>query len=83
MDELRSMGQAMSTFPKALFVGTTASPPALVFAASEDSSVNAGAVLKAALAAHGGRGGGSPRVAQGTVADAAALEAIVGALLKS
>jgi len=83
MDELRAMGQAVSTLPKAVFIGATASPPAVVFAASEDSGVNAGAVLKGALAAQGGRGGGSPRVAQGTVADAAALEEIVRELLKA
>jgi alanyl-tRNA synthetase len=53
-----------------------------VLAASEDSGLNAGVMLKATLAAHGGRGGGSPRVAQGTVGDAASLEAIVAALLE-
>jgi alanyl-tRNA synthetase len=80
-DELRALAQAMAALPKAVFVGAAASPPAVVLAASEDSGVNAGAALKAALAAHGGRGGGSPRVAQGTAGDAAALEAIVAALL--
>jgi alanyl-tRNA synthetase len=81
LDELRALAPAIALLPKALFVGATASPCAVVLAASEDSGVNAGATLKAMLATHGGRGGGSPRVAQGTVGDAASLEAIVAALL--
>lgn len=80
MDDLRAMGLATSTFPKAVFLGTCASPPSIVFAASEDSGANAGEALKAQLVKHGGRGGGSPRVAQGTVGDAASLDAIVVAL---
>lgn len=80
MDDLRAMGQALAALPKAVFVGTTANPPAIVYAASEDSGVNAGTALKAALAPHNGRGGGSPRMAQGTVSDGAALEAVVRAL---
>jgi alanyl-tRNA synthetase len=81
--ELRALAQAASRLPKALFIATTASPAAVVLAASEDSGVNAGATLKAALDKHGGRGGGSPRVAQGTVGDAAALEMVVSELLKA
>jgi alanyl-tRNA synthetase len=80
LDELRALAQAIALLPKAVFVGVAALPHAVVLAASEDSGVNAGATLKAALAAHGGRGGGSPRVAQGTVGDAASLEAVVAAL---
>lgn len=77
MDPLRVMAQAVSALSKAIFVGTVAAPPGVVFAASADSDLNAGALLKAALAANGGRGGGSPRVAQGTVADAAALQKVL------
>lgn len=39
----------------------------VLLAASAESGVDAGPVLRAALQAHGGRGGGSPRLAQGTV----------------
>lgn len=80
MDPLRAMAQAISALPKAIYVGTVASPPGIVFAASADSGVNAGEVLKAALSANGGRGGGSPRAAQGTVADIAALQLVLSAL---
>jgi alanyl-tRNA synthetase len=77
MDPLRAMAQAISALPKAIYVGTVASPPGIVFAASADSGVNAGELLKSALGANGGRGGGSPRVAQGTVPDAAALQRVI------
>jgi alanyl-tRNA synthetase len=80
MDPLRAMAQAMSALPKAIYVGSVASPPGIVFAASADSGVNAGDALKAALSANGGRGGGSPRVAQGTVPDAAALQRVIASL---
>ncbi|MES2522701.1 MAG: alanyl-tRNA editing protein [Gemmatimonadota bacterium] len=44
----------------------------IMLAAAPDSGVDAGAALKAALSEVGGRGGGSPRSAQGSVADATA-----------
>ena len=81
MDELRTMGQAASLLPLTLFAGSVASTPSLVFAASPDTGVNAGAKLKELLATHNGRGGGSSRAAQGTVPDGAVLDAIVAALL--
>jgi alanyl-tRNA synthetase len=77
MDPLRAMAQAIAALPKAIYQGTVAAPPGIVFAASADSGVNAGELLKSALGANGGRGGGSPRVAQGTVADAAALQRVL------
>jgi alanyl-tRNA synthetase len=52
----------------------------VLLAASESSGIDAGALLKAALAASGGRGGGSPRLAQGTVPDATALDTALQAL---
>lgn len=78
MDPLRAMAQAIAALPKVVYVGSVDSPPGIVFAASADSGVNASEVLKRALNANGGRGGGSPRVAQGTVPDAAALQRVVG-----
>ena len=81
MDELRSLAQAAAALPLTLFVGTVATPPTIAFASSEDTGINAGAVLKAALASHNGRGGGSPRVAQGTVENASALELVERTLL--
>ena len=80
MDPLRAMAQAIALLPKAVYTGSVAAPPGIVFAASADSGLNAGEMLKSALGANGGRGGGSPRVAQGTVPDAAALARVLAAL---
>jgi alanyl-tRNA synthetase len=52
----------------------------VLVAASEDSGVDAGAVLKAALASAGGRGGGAPRLAQGSVPNADAVDAVLAAV---
>ena len=63
-----------------VFVATVGSPATVLVAASDDAGVDAGAIVKAALAAAGGRGGGSPRLAQGTVPNAAALDGVVHAV---
>jgi alanyl-tRNA synthetase len=52
----------------------------VLLAASADSGVDAGALLKGALAAHGGRGGGTPRLAQGALPAGAPLLPLLGAL---
>jgi alanyl-tRNA synthetase len=73
LEILRGLAQVLSTMPGAVFLGILATPPTLVLAAAEDTGVDAGARLKAAVAAVGGRGGGSARVAQGTVPTTLAL----------
>ncbi|HUO32881.1 MAG TPA: DHHA1 domain-containing protein, partial [Bryobacteraceae bacterium] len=55
-------------------------PPAVLLAASEDSGIDAGKLLKAALTAAGGRGGGNQRTAQGSLPSREALEHVLGAL---
>jgi alanyl-tRNA synthetase len=67
LEELRGLAQAYCALPKAVFIGAVDDPPSVLLAASEDSGLDAGRVLKAALASVGGRGGGSARVAQGSV----------------
>ena len=81
IDRLRPLAQAIAAMPRALFVGWTAEPPAIVVATSADSGVDAGAALRSALEAVGGRGGGNPRLAQGTAGSPAAAERVVTALL--
>ena len=81
-DELRALAHAVPALGKAAFIGTCASPPTVMYAVSDDSGRNAGVALKAALSAHGGRGGGNQKVAQGTVPDEAALTAVVAALCR-
>ncbi len=81
VDEVRTMALAFAALPKAVYVAAVAAPPAILVAASDDSGVDAGRALKAALGTLGGRGGGSPRLAQGTVPDAAALDVVISALV--
>ena len=80
MERLRGLGQAVAAHPRALFVGAATSPPGLLIAASEDSGRDAAALLRTVLDRVGGRGGGTARLAQGTVpqdALPAALDALV------
>jgi alanyl-tRNA synthetase len=56
-------------------------PASVLLASSEDSGVDAGRLLKERLAIVGGRGGGSPRLAQGSVPDADVVEAVVASLV--
>jgi alanyl-tRNA synthetase len=42
-------------------------PPNLLLAVSKDAGIHAGEALKAALAKAGGRGGGNPLLAQGSL----------------
>ena len=80
VEELRPLAQAFVARSRAVFVATVGSPATVLVAASDDAGVDAGAIVKAALAAAGGRGGGSPRLAQGTVPNAAALDGVVHAV---
>jgi alanyl-tRNA synthetase len=82
VERLRPLAQAVGALPRALFVGWTASPPALVVATSEDSALDAGRLLKSALESAGGRGGGNARVGQGTAPSASAVETAVAAILR-
>ncbi len=75
VESLRGLALAVSAHPKAIFLGILEDPPTIVLSSSTDSEFDAGGTLKAGLALHGGRGGGSPRVAQGTIPDRAGLEA--------
>jgi alanyl-tRNA synthetase len=83
LERLRPLGQAYSTLAKGLFIGVVESPPGILVATAPDAAVDAGKVLKSALEAQGGRGGGNARVAQGTVRDPAALDAVIAAVLAS
>ena len=80
LESLRGLAQAFASLPMAMFVGGVASPPAIVLAASPDTRVNAAEVLKGLLAAVGGRGGGSPALAQGILPGRAELDSVIGSL---
>ena len=79
MARLRGLAQAVTALPRAAFTGTTADPTAVLLATSADSELHAGTVLREELERAGGRGGGSARLAQGTV-PAAAMGRVVASL---
>ncbi|MGQ0646491.1 MAG: alanyl-tRNA editing protein [Gemmatimonadaceae bacterium] len=79
-DDVRAFALAFAALPKAAYLATFDEAKAVLLAASADSEVDAGQCLKAALAEAGGRGGGSPRLAQGSVPAAEALQVVRQAL---
>ena len=78
---LRAMAQAAGAMERLLFIATDTPPPSVYVGASADSGIDAGAALKAALSAVGGRGGGSARVAQGTAPDPSRLRDVIAAVI--
>lgn len=82
IDELRGLGQAYAALPRAVFLGVSESSAQILLATSEDSGLHAGNTLKAALAAAQGKGGGSPRLAQGSAGDRAALDRVLEELAR-
>jgi alanyl-tRNA synthetase len=79
-EDTRAEGQAFTASPRATYVAAATGKPAVLLAVSADSGLNAGNLLKPLLAEHSGRGGGSAQVAQGSVADPAALASLIEAL---
>ncbi|MDR3699868.1 MAG: alanyl-tRNA editing protein [Candidatus Sulfopaludibacter sp.] len=80
LEELRAIAQNFTAHSKAVFVAALQDPASVLLAVSEDAGIDAGKVLKAALSAHGGRGGGTGRIAQGSIGDAGRLDAILAQL---
>ena len=79
-EDTRTRATAFASQPMAVLVVISENPPSVLVAASKDSGVNAGNLVKQAVTANGGRGGGSPQMAQGSVPDAEALQRVVTAL---
>ncbi len=79
-DDLRVTAQAFTGAGKAVFVALIEEAPSVLLAASADSGVNAGEILKSLLAANGGRGGGNPGLAQGTLPSREALDKLAASL---
>jgi alanyl-tRNA synthetase len=74
--------QALRTRPGAVvLLGVRGERPQLVFARADDVALDAGALLRTAVAAGGGRGGGRPDFAQGGVPTDAGLDAALQAAL--
>jgi alanyl-tRNA synthetase len=81
MDEVKAIAQAAFELSRCVVVGALATPPSVLVAASQDSGVDAGKLLKEKLSSVGGRGGGSPRLAQGSVPDASLVDLVVQQLV--
>jgi alanyl-tRNA synthetase len=79
-DELRAEAQSFTAGDKSVFLALAEEPPAVLLAASKDSGINAGELLKAALTKAGGRGGGSATIAQGSLQSKDAFQAFLGLL---
>jgi alanyl-tRNA synthetase len=82
-DSARSLALAISGLSRAVFVGASHSPPSILLATSADSGVDAGKTLRPILEGVGGRGGGSPRLAQGSAPSAEAVDQVVALLTAS
>jgi len=80
LEELRAVAQNFTAQSKAVFAATLADPPSVLLAVSVDAGIDAGQAVKAALAEAGGRGGGTARIAQGSVADRTMLERVLAAI---
>jgi len=77
---LRAMAEGFCARTKAVFIGVVEQPPTLLLAASPDSGLDAGKLVKAAMHEVGGKGGGASRLAQGSVPSAEALERAISLL---
>jgi len=83
LEGLRSLALAVAAQDGAVFIGAVDEPASILLATSAASGVDAGAVLKPLLVAAGGRGGGSARLAQGSVPSRDALITLMAALNES
>jgi alanyl-tRNA synthetase len=80
LEGLRAVAQSFTAQPKAIFVAALSDPPSVLAASSADAGFDAGKMVKEAVTAAGGRGGGTPRVAQGSVPRADLLDAVLAKL---
>lgn len=77
-EDVRLEAQSFAAGSKAVLLVVAEEPLAVLLAASKDSGINAGQWLKTALAQTGGRGGGSPVLAQASLPSKEALAALRG-----
>jgi alanyl-tRNA synthetase len=65
-DDVRAEANSFIGAGRAVFVGVSEQPPAVMIASSADSGIHAGNVVKQLFAEFGGKGGGSAQMAQGS-----------------
>ena len=78
--DLESLVQAIVTKGAAVVLAVSPSTGGIMLGAGDGSGVDAGQALRSALQAEGGKGGGSPRLAQGSTPGSVQLSAVVRAL---
>jgi alanyl-tRNA synthetase len=78
--EQQQLATAIVRLGSSIVAVTGASTNSLLLATSEDSAVDAGATMKQLMTQFSGRGGGSPRLAQGSLSSPESLGAIVESL---
>jgi alanyl-tRNA synthetase len=76
-DDARAIAAAFTAGEKAVYLAVSDNSPALLLAASKDSGLNAGEIVKTAVTAQGGRGGGNAVLAQGSVPSREALDRVL------
>ncbi len=79
-EESRAEAQSFTTAGPAIFLALVENPPSVLLAASKDSGVNCGEVLKRLLGLAGGRGGGNATLAQGSLPSKTALQQLTESL---
>ena len=83
VDSVRALALAYTSLPRAVFVAASSAPPSVLLATSADSGVDAGKTLRPLLEKAGGRGGGSARLAQGSVPSTDGVEHVVAGLMSA
>jgi alanyl-tRNA synthetase len=79
-DTLRAEAQSFAACGRAVYLAWSRDPASILLAVSADSGAHAGNLVKQALTAVGGRGGGSAQSAQGSVPDAKRLDQVLDAI---
>jgi alanyl-tRNA synthetase len=79
-DEVRALAQGFVSGSKACFLAVSEDPPSVLLAVSKDAGIHAGNLVKEAVTSLGGRGGGNPQTAQGSVPGRDGLEPLVARL---
>ena len=80
LEDLRAVAQNFTAQSKAVFLAILEEPPSVLLAASSDAGIDAGKLVKAAVTAAGGRGGGNAAIAQGSVPQASLLDSVAAQL---
>ena len=81
-DELRASVNAFISNPATLVIILGTKGTALIFGAHPSLNLNCGEILKVQLDAKGGRGGGSSKLAQGTLPNLESLRTLAAELLR-